>query len=327
MKINYISKFLFVSLFAIVVNSFIYFSFGNIYSSSVLNYTDFQNQFHSGIYQYRILSGYFLNFAHDFLSTLSIDYQLFKLKFTNDNAEPQMYLSFYLLNTGFLVLSGFVMTLITETKSFIASESEKISLIIIALFTIAISQFVIVPYDVSSYLFLWVFFFFLIKYLEKSTPLYLLVLGVLMVISTLNRESSALSLSLMATVLYTKFGLKKETIVPIAVLGFTFIAVYLGMRVMSENFSTNDGNLFMENFSQPKNFLGMLFWLIFFLFTLILAKDKKAVRMILIFHFLSLPYILMCIYTGILYEIRLYVPLFLTALFLGKTEFREKSKN
>ena len=315
-----------VSLFAIVVNSFIYFSFGNIYSSSVLNYTDFQNQFHSGIYQYRILSGYFLNFAHDFLSTLSIDYQLFKLKFTNDNAEPQMYLSFYLLNTGFLVLSGFVMTLITETKSFIATESEKISLIIIALFTIAISQFVIVPYDVSSYFFLLVFFFFLIKYLEKSTPLYLLILGVLMVISTLNRESSALSLSLMATVLYKKFGLKKETIVPIAVLGFIFISVYLGMRVMSENFSTNDGNLFTENFSQPKNFLGMLFWLIFFLFTLILAKDKKAVRMILIFHFLSLPYILMCIYTGILYEIRLYVPLFLTALFLGKTEFREKSK-
>ena len=326
MKINCISKFLLVSLFAIVVNSFIYFSFGNIYSSSVLNYTDFQNQFHSGIYQYRILSGYFLNFAHDFLSTLSIDYQLFKLKFTNDNAEPQMYLSFYLLNTGFLVLSGFVMTLITETKSFIATESEKISLIIIALFTIAISQFVIVPYDVSSYFFLLVFFFFLIKYLEKSTPLYLLILGVLMVISTLNRESSALSLSLMATVLYKKFGLKKETIVPIAVLGFIFISVYLGMRVMSENFSTNDGNLFTENFSQPKNFLGMLFWLIFFLFTLILAKDKKAVRMILIFHFLSLPYILMCIYTGILYEIRLYVPLFLTALFLGKTEFREKSK-
>lgn len=326
MKTNCISKFLLVSLFAIVVNSFIYFSFGNIYSSSVLNYTDFQNQFQSGIYQYRILSGYFLTFIHDFLSNLSIDYQLFRLKFTNDNAEPQMYLSFYLLNTGFLVLSGFVMTLITESKSFIASESEKILLIIIALFTIAISQFVIVPYDVSSYFFLLVFFFFLIKYLEKSTPLYLLILGVLMVISTLNRESSALSLSLMAIVLYTKFGLKKETIVPIAVLGFTFIAVYLGMRVMSENFSTNDGNLFMENFSQPKNFLGMLFWLLFFLFTLILAKDKKAVRMILIFHFLSLPYILMCIYTGILYEIRLYVPLFLTSLFLGKTEFREKSK-
>ncbi len=327
MKINCISKFLFVSLFAIIVNSFIYFSFGNIYSSSVLNYTDFQNQFHSGIYQYRVLSGYFLTLIYNALSILNIDYQIFKLKFVSNNAEPQMYLSFYVLNTVFLVLSGFVMTLITETKSFIATESEKISLIIIALFTIAISQFVIVPYDVSSYFFLLVFFLFLIKYLEKNTPFYLLILGVLMVISTLNRESSALSLSLMATVLYTKFGLKKGTIVPVAVLGFTFIAVYLGMRFMSESFATNDGNLFIENFSQPKNFLGMLFWLIFFLLTLILAKDKKAIRMIIIFHLLSLPYILMCIYTGILYEIRLYVPLFLTALFLGKTEFREKSKN
>ena len=95
LKINLISKFLFVGLFAIVVNSFIYFSFGNIYSSSVLNYTDFQNQFHSGIYQYRILSGYFLTLIYDILSTLNIDYQLFKLKFINENAEPQMHLSFY----------------------------------------------------------------------------------------------------------------------------------------------------------------------------------------------------------------------------------------
>ena len=175
MKINCISKFLFVSLFAIIVNSFIYFSFGNIYSSSVLNYTDFQNQFHSVIYQYRVLSGYFLTLIYNALSILNIDYQIFKLKFVSNNAEPQMYLSFYVLNTVFLVLSSLVMTLITETKNFIATESEKILLIIVALFTMAISQFVIVPYDVSSYFFLLVFFFFLIKYLEKNTSFYLLI--------------------------------------------------------------------------------------------------------------------------------------------------------
>ncbi len=305
---------------AFTVNSFVYFSFGNIYSSKILNYQNFQEQFQSGIYQYRILSGYFLIWIYEFLSTLNIDYQIFKLKFLNHNSEPEMYLSFYILNTFFLVLSSVLMVLITETKNFVATHSEKILLVSVGIFTIAISQFVIVPYDVSSYFFLLFFFLIFIKYLEKNSVPNLVLLILIILVSTLNRESSALSLSLAATLLYSKFGLKKEALFPIIVLGIVFIATYFGMRLMSQSFSTNDGSLLAENFTQPKNFLGLLFWLVFFVFTLLLAKDKKAVRHILVFHFLSFPYILMCFYSGILYEIRLYIPLFLTSLLLAKTD-------
>ncbi len=321
MKINLFSKIIFILLLAFTVNSFVYFSFGNLYSSTVLNYADFENQFHSGIYQYRILSGYFLIWIYDFLSSLNIDYQIFKLKFFNTDAEPKMYLSFFILNTIFLILSSIVLVFITETKNFIATQSEKILMISVAIFAISLSQFVIVPYDVSSYFFLLLFFFFLLKYLEKDSALNLIILLVILIISTFNRESSALSLSLAATLLYAKFGLKKKMYLPIIFLFVSFIAVYLGMRLWSESFSTNDGNLLEENFSQPKNFLGILFWMIFFIFTLILAKDRKGVRLILIFHVLSFPYILMCFYTGILYEVRLYIPIFLTSLILSRTEF------
>lgn len=326
LKINLLTKLLFAALFAFIVNSFVYFSFGNIYSSSVLNYADFQNQFHSGIYQYRVLSGYFLIVIYDFLSGLNIDYQIFKIKFFKEDAEPQLYLSFFILNTFFLILSALTMILITETKNFVATQSDKILLIIAAIFTIGLTQFVIVPYDVSSYFFLLVFFFVLIKYLENSTSPNLLILAVLMIISTLNRESSALSLSLMATVLYAKFGLKKECIIPVAILGITFISVYFGMRFMSESISTNDGNLFTQNFTQPKNLLGILFWITFFILSILLAKDNKSARLIFIFHLLSVPYIVMCFYTGILYEIRLYVPVFLSALFLGRLQISVNSK-
>ena len=321
MKINLFSKIIFILLLAFTVNSFVYFSFGNLYSSTVLNYADFENQFHSGIYQYRILSGYFLIWIYDFLSSLNIDYQIFKLKFFNTDAEPKMYLSFFILNTIFLILSSIVLVFITKTKNCIATQSEKILMISVAIFAISLSQFVIVPYDVSSYFFLLFFFFFLLKYLEKDSALNLIILLVILIISTFNRESSALSLSLAATLLYAKFGLKKKMYLPIIFLFVSFIAVYLGMRLWSESFSTNDGNLLEENFSQPKNFLGILFWMIFFIFTLILAKDRKGVRLILIFHVLSFPYILMCFYTGILYEVRLYIPIFLTSLILSRTEF------
>lgn len=320
MKIKVFSKILFLVLLAFTVNSFVYFSFGNIYSSSVLNYTDFQDQFHSGIYQYRILSGYFLIFIYDVLSSSNIDDQIFKLKFFSPEAEPKMYLSFFILNTFFLMLSAIVMVLITETKGFIATNSEKLLLISVAIFVIAISQFVIVPYDVSSYFFLLLFFYLLLIYLKETTFLNLAFLAITLIISTFNRESSALSLSLAATVLYAKFSLSKKMFVPLLILIISFVIVYLGIRFISGNFSTNDGNLLQENLSQSKNLLGILFWMVFFIFPLILATDKKAIRLIIIFHILSLPYIIMCFYTGILYEVRLYVPLFLSSVILSRTQ-------
>ncbi|MCP2037014.1 hypothetical protein [Chryseobacterium sp. HSC-36S06] len=322
MKLNLFSKLIFATLLAFTVNSFVYFSFGNIYSSKILNYSAFQQQFSSGIYQYRILSGYFLLWIYEFLSTFNIDYSILKLKFFDAAAEPKMYLSFFLLNTFFMVLTAAVMVLITETKNFVATYSEKLLLITVAILTVALSQFVIVPYDISSYFFLLLFFLMLIRYLKKNSVQQLIILGIIMLISTVNRESSALSLSLAATLLYAKFGLKKETLFPLAVLGITFILTYFGMRMMSESFTTNDGNLFFKNFSQPKNILGLLFWALFFVFPFLVAKDRASMRNIIIFHLLSIPYIVMCFYAGILYEIRLYIPLFLCAMFLSRTDVK-----
>lgn len=324
MKNSIFIRILFATLLAFTVNSFVYFGFANIYSSKILNYAAFQEQFNSGIYQYRVLSGQFLIWIYEFLGNFNIDYQLFKLKFLNPDSEPRMYISFFILNTFFLVLSAIMMVLITETKNFAATDAEKILMTAVAVFTIALSQFVIVPYDVSSYFFLLLFFWFLIRYLNENSTVSLIILTLILMVSTLNRESSALSISLAATLLYSKFGLRKETLVPVGVLALGFIAVYLGMRWLNQSFTTNDGNLLAENLTQPKNYLGMLFWLVFFIFTLMLAKDKTAIRNILIFHLLAVPYLAMCWYTGILYEVRLYVPVFLTSLFLTKISLDEK---
>ncbi len=315
---NLYLKLIFAILLAFTVNSFMYFGFVNSYSSKIFSGASFQEQFHSGIYQYRILSGYFLLWINDFLSTFDFDYELFKLKFLNSNSEPKMYLSFYILNTFFIILSAMMLVFISESKQFIATNSEKLLLISVAIFSIAFSQFVIVPYDVSSYFFLLVFFYFLLQYLEKKSNVHLIILSVVILISTFNRESSALSLSLAATLLYAKFGLKKESILPILVLGLVFLGVYFGIRLTSENFTTNDGNLFLKNFTEPKNIMGILFWLVFFVFTLLLAKDKAAIKNILLFHVFSIPYIILCLYSGILYEIRLYIPIFLTSLMLSR---------
>ena len=215
------------------------------------------------------------------------------------------------------------MVLITETKNFVATSSEKILLIAVSILTVGLSQFVIVPYDISSYFFLMLFFLFLLKYLNENSKGQLIILGMIVLISTLNRESSALSISLAATLLLAKFGLRKQTVVSVAVLGISFLVAYVGMRLMNGNFSTSDGNLLVQNFTQPKNILGLLFGAVFFVFPFLVAKDRDSIRNIVVCHLLSIPYILMCFYSGILYEIRLYIPLFLTALLLSRIDVRK----
>ncbi len=319
MKLNTIFQdLIFATLLSVVVTTFVYFGFANIYSSEILNFRQFSEQFQSGIYQHRILSGWLLLAVYDFLGTLNPDYEIFRLKFLNPAAEPRFFIALFLLNTFFAVLTAKVATVITHQRFFSGSQAERILIIAVIVLTIALTQFVIVPYDISSYFFLLLFILFFMRYVDSNMLNNLIFPVLLIVISTLNRESSALSLSFAAAVLFVRYGIRKEMILPLAILALSFIATYAGIRFFSDSFTTNDGNLLVQNFTDPKNWLGIMFWLIFFLFTLKICNTKTNRKLILWFHIFSLPYIVMCFYTGILYEARLYVPLFITSVFLAK---------
>ncbi len=310
------------SLLAFTVSSFVYFGFANVYSSGIFSREAFLEQFHSGVYQYRILSGYLLMGIYHFLGSLPLDYSMFRLQFINPGADPRMFLSFYILNTTFTILSAVALVLLSHTQTFVATSSERLLIPALGIFTIALSQFVIVPYDCSSYFLMLLFFLIFLKYTANRSTGTFIMLCVIMLVSTLNRESSALSLSLAATLLYRKSGFTRQSWIPLAVLTSVFVLTYAGMRFTGNSFTTNDGNLLRENFSDPKNLLGLLFWGVFFMLSLNLAAGKPERKNILLFHLLAAPYLLMCIYTGILYEIRLYIPLFLSAMTLGRIKVK-----
>ncbi|MFC6267066.1 hypothetical protein [Frigoriflavimonas asaccharolytica] len=302
---------------AFVINTIIYFSFANVYSSSILNIQSFENQFSSGVYQYRVLSGYFFFWIYDFLGTLDLNYQIFKLKFLNPESESQVYLAFYSLNTIFLLATVFVLNLILECEQLMINASEKLFLNFIVIFIIGLTQFIIVPYDVSSYFFLLLFFFVFLKYLEKKSVLKLIFLSIIIIISTLNRETAALSLSLAASLLIFKEGISIKSIKPLVPLVLSFLLVYVGLRYLNKTFTTNDGNLLLQNFTNPKNILGIVAWLVLFAFSMMLSKSSANRKLIFLYHGFALPYILMCFFSGILYEVRLYVPLFLVSILLA----------
>lgn len=309
---------LFAVLLAFTVSSFVYFGFVNSYSSTIFNPAEFNTQFSSGVYQYRKLSGYFLLWIYDFLGKFNIDYSIFKLKFLNPKSDARFYLSLYVLNTFFLILTAAAAVILSHSKKIIATNAERLFIVVTIVLVAAITQFVILPYDISSYFFLLIFLFVLFKFLEEPKTLALLTLVFILGMSTLNRESSALSISVAATLLVERYGFTKKFIIPTGILGATFLLNYLALRFSGNHFTTNDGNLFLQNFTSPKNLLGILFWLVFFSFTLLISTDKAAQKRILIFYLFAVPYIFMCFYTGILYEARLYVPLFFTSLILSR---------
>jgi hypothetical protein len=305
-------------LLAFFVNSFIYFGFANVYSTSILNHADFVTQFHSGIYQYRILSGQLLLWIYDVLGRLNIDYSIFKFKFLNENSEPKMYLSLYILNVIFAMLCAWVLHLIFTTKEFMATQTEKSLIISVVIMTMALSQFVLVPYDYSGYFFMLLFIYGYLYYSKTNSKIALLGLALLLILATLNRESAALSISWVATITIQRKGLSRKSIIDIAVFAIIFIGVYLGLRLMNGHFSTNDGNLLLENFTQPKNILGFCFYIFLLMLSLQIASGKEQRTLIYRFHFFALPYLLMCFYSGILYEIRLYMPIFITSVLLSR---------
>ena len=314
---NLFFKIIFVSMFAVIVNIFIYFAFGNVYTAPLFNIDSFKEQYESGVYQYRWLSTYLLIYIYDFLESLPFKIKL-KMDFWDKNAQPNMFFAYAFLNTFFLILSNIILLLITETKYFLANQSEKIFIITISTFSIGISQFVLVPYDCSSYFFLFAFVFLFLKYLESKKLILMLLLVLILMISTLNRESSALSISFAAVILYQLFGLKKESLIPILYLGIGFLATYILVRLAADSFEIRNDNFFLGNISETRSRFGILFWIVFFIFSLLVSNNKQTTKNILIFHLLSLPYIFMCFYTGALYEIRLYIPIFLSSLVISK---------
>lgn len=317
MKVNLSIKFIFVIFFAIVVNIFIYFAFGSVYTAPLFNIDSFKHQYESGVYQYRWLSTSLLIYIYDFLEGLPFRIKL-KMDFWDKRAEPNMFLAYAFLNMFFSVLANIILLLITETKQFFANQSEKIFVITISTFSIGLSQFVLVPYDCSSYFFLFAFVFVFLEYLENKKMILLLAMIIILIVSTLNRESSALSLSFAAVFLYFKYGFKKESLLPLLYLLIGFLLAYIWVRLAADSFEIRNENFFVENMIHVRNKFGILFWIVFFVFSLLVSNNRQTSKNILIFHLFSLPYILMCFYTGALYEIRLYIPIFLTSLIISK---------
>ncbi len=311
-------------LLSMVVSKVVYYGFTPNYAADIFSKKTFNERFDHDVYKYRILSKYLL---------FKVDEQLGKdgmpawlgdqrLEVNTKYASLRFYMAFYDLNAAFLILTSIMTALLLYLPgSFNFSTAEKNLILFFVPVIIGLSEFTVCCYDVSSYFFQLLILYIFLRWSSTRFWITITVIAILIILSTLNRESSALSVSMMTILLCTRFGVNRRSITAFALITVAYLLTYIALRVFIKDpshmriINLQAGQLLIDT-----NFIGLLFWGLFFYLPWSMSDRLENRYLILGFYVLSLPYIYTCLVAGVLWEIRLFVPLFLGALFLSKLD-------
>ncbi|MDR3272917.1 MAG: hypothetical protein LBT29_05510 [Flavobacteriaceae bacterium] len=326
-KINFIC---YGVIFPALLSFIVYFGFTSKYALAHAGLDRLPELYYHGVYNYRFLSRDILDgiyvWVNPYMESLR-DYRLFSAMNT---LGTNFYFLTILYNTVFYVLACMILY-----KLFFCGKSEHKNkkytelLYLFFIMSIALSQYVTTPFDDTS-----IFLFFLSVYLifklkKRFSILNSILLTCIVVISTCNRESSALTLSFYAALILDDSISKifeKETFLKLIkhlslpVVGF--LVAYVGIRlfIQMDNIKIIEGNYFLHNITEFKNIFGVLFYLILTYFSLSMTETAQQKRNLINYLIFSIPYIFVIIYAGLLWEIRLYIPLLMGQFILANPE-------
>lgn len=308
---------------SIVASRIIYFGFTPNYAADIFSPKAFNGRFDHDVYKYRVLGKYLL---------FAIDGWLGKSEPTN-TADPRIrintpdgserfYYAFYYLNTIFLALTTIMVVLLARLrKDYHFTIMEQNLLIFFVPVLIGLSEYVVCVYDVSSFFFQLLTIYLLLKFYEGKYVFTIVTLSILIILSALNRESAALSVSMLAVLLLTRYGLKGKSLGAVLILESCFFMTYVGLHYwIQDPMDIGIINGDVGKYLRTINLYGLLFWAIFFWLPMAIADSKENRFLIGAFFLCSAPYVYTCLKDGVLWEVRLYIPLFLGSLFLSKLD-------
>ena len=310
-------------LLSLLVNRIVYFAYITNYSINSFSRVGIKDHYEHDVFKYRILSRYVLFQVDDWLSeNMPEKGAPMRLRLYDPKASVRFYLAIYYTNTFFLVLVEILTVLILYIPgAFEMTQGEKSLTIFLVPLIIGLTSYVIVFYDVSSYFFQALILYLFLRMIDKYFLPTLLCIGLLIILSTLNRESSALSVSLLVLLLLCKFGITERSLIAIGAMAGCFLLAYIGLHLLiTDNSNITINKALAGKFFDVTNIYGEAFWGIFCYLVFSIANNKENNRMIGFFFFFSTPYILACLFQGILWEMRLYVPLLLGTIFLSKID-------
>ena len=323
MKFNLFMTSILVIMLSMVVSKIVYFGFTPNYEANVFSHKAFDARFDHDGYQYRMLSKYLLNGVDSWLGRdMKEGGAESRVGTVSGGASQRYFYAFYYLNTLFLALTSvMVVLLLNLDKSLRFSDTEKTLLAFFVPVLIGLTEFTVHYYDLSSYFLELLILYVFLKNIDTKFGQTMGSIMGLIVLSTVNRESAEVSVALISVLLVTKFGVTKRVIGNVVGMVACWLVTYFVLRLVigaggpPPKAAANTGGF------EPDMFMmGVIFWVLFIYLPFALAASEDNKWLIGGFFVLCLPYIITAVAGGDLWAVRLYVPLFLGALFLSKLE-------
>jgi hypothetical protein len=323
MRFSLVPSIIIAASLSIVTSKIVYFGFNSNYSLNIFTKQSFIKAFEHDVYKYRIFSKYLLLEIYNWLELHNPQIGgNRRIDAIARNGSQAFYYAYYYLNTFFLVLTSIIITLILHLDRVLKmTVSEKYMVLFLSIIIINLSQFVINPYDISSYFLQLLTLYIFLYYFDQAYTLTLITVAILISLSTINRESSALSVAIIILLLLQKLGFSRKFVFGSILVSASFLITYIALRfLIIDQTDTQSPSPMAGHILIDFNLIGLAFWLLFGGLAMAISLHKENLYMITFLHIVCIPYILICFTNGILWEIRLYIPLFLSAIILSKID-------
>jgi len=281
----------------------------------------------SSVYSYRVIPNYLSIYMTDFMK-VCIDNCSSSIKsFLDKNGTP-FYHGLFLMNSFFFILSSLLINVILKFKATVSFNINFRRIIhLLAIFFIVITQYAPSNCDTIALFCYLSGIWFTVEYYHSRRNLYFYYLIVLIAVSTLVRETACLNIAFFASVFFNFDDLKKKNytfIWKVIPLLLSFMIPYFGLRIFlnREETSFMEGVYIVSNFTSPFNLAGLLFSVIVLYFIYKLCAISESRLVIKKYLFFSLPYIGMITLVGLFWEVRLFLPLILTAIIVAFHDFK-----
>jgi hypothetical protein len=324
MKFNLFMTSVLVIMLSLVVSKIVYFGFTPNYGADIFSHRAFAAKFDHGGYQYRVLSKYLVYGVDSWLGrSMKERGAEDRVRTVTSGASERFYYAIYYVNTLFLALTSLMVVLLLNLdKSLRFADTEKILIVFFMPVLLGMTQFTVHYYDLSSYFLELLILYVFLKNIDSRYGQTMTTVMGLIVLSALNRESAGVSVALIAVLLLTRFGATRRVIWSIVGMAACWLVTYVVLRLVigaggpPPKAAADAGNGF-----EPDMFMmGVIFWVLFVYLPFAMAPTEENKWLIGGFFLLSLPYIITSIWSGDLWAVRLYVPLFLGALFLSRLD-------
>lgn len=303
-----------------------YYGFVSGYTRDVFDREGFVEQYESSVYRYRALGPELVLAVDQWLrehpqavARIPRGLRRVPAALADDPsrpAEPTLYLSYFAVNTLFLTLALFLLlgqlAAVDPARPGADGGGRATLLYLFAATLVALTQYVVVPYDALSYLLLVVGMALARRTEDGRSSFALAALAAVVVVATLVRESSLVLVAFWATLRLPALRRReRRALAELAVLAAAFAVTYLVPRGAT---LARDQTRLVENLTGLLPLAGLALLVVVSGALVSVALDR---RRSLRFLGLALPYLLAVLLVGEAWEVRLWVPVWLGLVLLA----------